>query len=170
MRGQVATIVVPKRAVTYIPGTRRRNALLPRGRLAPAGPPGCDLPVGTGSWLSERALHACRKFQARGHFYGQFWQAFPKGFRRPKATTFLLKFPGRAARADPSVRQRRRLAERALHAPALTGKSHLGGPGIAWPAPCGMRACARRQQISDQSAATSTHVGMQAFFLSGSAS
>ena len=23
-----------------------------------------------------------------GHFYGQFWQAFPKGFRRPKATTF----------------------------------------------------------------------------------
>ena len=25
----------------------------------------CDLPVGTGSWLSERALHACRKFQAR---------------------------------------------------------------------------------------------------------
>ena len=65
-----------------------------------------------------------------GHFYGQFWQAFPKGFRRPKATTFK-NIPGRAARADPSVRQRRRLAERALHAPALTGKSHLGGPARA---------------------------------------
>jgi hypothetical protein len=43
-------------------------------------------------------------------------------------------FPGRAARADPSaVRQHRRLAERALHAPVLTltpPESHLGGPGI----------------------------------------
>ena len=29
-----------------------------------------------------------QKIPGAGHFYGQFWQAFPKGFRRPKATTF----------------------------------------------------------------------------------
>ena len=97
----------------------------------------------TGSWLSSseraRALHAnaCRKFRAPRsllHFYGQFWQAFPKGFRRPKATTFksILSQPealvyriswARCARrsfsVSASLRQRRRLAERALHAPAL---------------------------------------------------
>ena len=39
------------------------------------------------------------------------------------------RIPGRAARADPSVRRRRRLAERALHAPAPTTESHCGGPG-----------------------------------------
>ena len=31
---------------------------------AAAGPPGCDLPISARSWLSERALHACRKFRA----------------------------------------------------------------------------------------------------------
>eukprot|EP01049_Picozoa_sp_SAG25_P003493 SAG25_NODE_201_length_11995_cov_74.743695_5_plen_102_part_00 len=40
------------------------------------------------------------------------------------------RIPGRAARADPSVRRRRRLAERALHAPAPTPQSHLGGPAL----------------------------------------
>ena len=38
------------------------------------------------------------------------------------------RIPGRAARADPSVRRRRRLAERALHAPAPTPQSLSGGP------------------------------------------
>jgi hypothetical protein len=37
-------------------------------------------------------------------------------------------FPGRVARADPSVRRHRRLAERALHAPVPTHESHCGGP------------------------------------------
>ena len=45
--------------------------------------------IGAGFWLSERALHACRKFRARGHFYGQFWQAFPKEFRRPHTWRIL---------------------------------------------------------------------------------
>jgi hypothetical protein len=47
-------------------------------------------------------------------------------------------FRGRGARADPSVRQCRRLAERALHAPVLTYESHCGGPGprpLSMPAP-----------------------------------
>ena len=64
-----------------------------------AGAPGLDLSIGAGFWLSERALHACRKFRARDHFYGQFWQAFPKGFRRPKATTFQKNSARRARKS-----------------------------------------------------------------------
>jgi hypothetical protein len=61
-----------------------------RRRRATAG---CDSEVSTGSCMAERAMRAlCMQKVPGGHFYRRFWQAFPKGFRRPKATTFT-KFP-----------------------------------------------------------------------------
>jgi hypothetical protein len=58
-------------------------------------------------------------------------------------------FPGRAARADPSVRRHRRLAERALHAPVPTGESHLGGPAAT---------CTHKREQYTQNGARSTFV------------
>ena len=43
-----------------------------------------------------------QKIPGAGHFYGQFWQAFPKGFRRPKATTFKTFPSGDGALGIPS--------------------------------------------------------------------
>ena len=77
--------------------------------------------------LAERASVACmqkilRILLLRPENSARGLQEIARDFQR---------IPGRAARADPSVRRRRRLAERALHAPALTPQSHLGGPAQA---------------------------------------
>jgi hypothetical protein len=97
------------------------------------GPPGCDFRVGAGSWLSEQGLYTAvccmqkilrilllrPENQAQGGLPGN----------RLGFSAEAEKFPGGAARADPSgvMRRCRRLAERGLHA-APTLESHLGGP------------------------------------------
>ena len=70
----------------------------------------------------------------------------PEVFRKSRAEA--ENFSGRASHADPPVRRHRRLAERALHAPVPTGKSHLGGPAryIA-ETPYRRRPCFRRASL-----------------------
>ena len=98
------------------------------GKLGPQ----CDLVVSTGFWLeSERVLHACRKFRARS-LLRPILAGIPYRIPTPKGYYISKNF--RAARAqNPSVRQHRRLGERALHANAavLTTKSYCGAPAAS---------------------------------------